>query len=261
MDGDRSVTPSVERSRLLSFAEARTALAGAQKSSKGSPAYSRFVNRKLGRLLAAAAYRLGMTPNAVTAVSAAFTFCGIALLALVRPSWLLGFAIAACLVVGYALDAADGQLARLLRVGSKSGEWLDHMVDSTKASSLHLAVLISFYRFTDLPRQALLVPILFAIVAAVMFFGMTLNDQLRRQHLAQGGQPIGPTRTSSVRSLLVLPTDYGLHCCIFIVFGAPTLFFWVYAVVFLGNIGFMLLASVKWFRDMRALDLAELQPE
>jgi hypothetical protein len=51
----------------------------------------------------------------------------------------------------------------------------------------------------------------------------------------------------------VIPTDYGLLCLVFVLLGAPLVFFWVYALLFLANAGFMALASVKWFRDMQAL--------
>jgi phosphatidylglycerophosphate synthase len=232
-------------------------LASAQKTSKGAPAYSRFVNRRAGRFFAAIAFRAGWTPNMVTALSGSFSFAAIVVLATTRPSWLTAALVTFGLVIGYALDAADGQLARLRGGGSLSGEWLDHMIDATKASSLHLAVLIAAYRFFDLPTGWLLVPIGFAIVAAVMFFGMTLNDQLRRQVLAGGGSVPGPTTTSTLRSILVAPTDYGLLCWAPILLGAPTVFFWAYTFLFAGCAGFMLLAAVKWFRDIRALDLAK----
>ena len=66
-----------------------------------------------------------------------FTFSALALVALVAPEPWLGLAVTLLLVIGYALDAADGQLARLLGGGSSSGEWLDHMVDVTKTCVLH----------------------------------------------------------------------------------------------------------------------------
>ena len=231
-----------------------SALASAQKTSKGAPAYSRFVNRKLGRLIAAQAFRMKMTPNGITAISAFFSFAAIALLALHRPTLWSGLLICVGLVLGYAFDAADGQLARLQGGGSPSGEWLDHMVDATKISSLHLAVLISAYRFIDVPRAALLIPVGFTIVAVVMFFGMLLNDQLRRQQEARTGLPVDRgSATSFVRSVMVIPTDYGLLCVLFVLLGWPVAFIWVYAFLFLANAGFMALASVKWFRDMEAL--------
>ena len=94
------------------YAAVRQRLAAAQKSSRGAPAYSRFVNRPLGRSLAAGAFVLGRTPNQVTAVSAAFSAVAIGVLAVVRPTWVTGVVVSLALVVGYAFAAADGQLAR-----------------------------------------------------------------------------------------------------------------------------------------------------
>ncbi len=236
------------------FRWAMSELTAAQKPSKGAPAYSRFVNRKLGRVLAAVAYRQGWTPNQVTAVSALFSFAGIVVLAVVTPAWSTGLVVAACLAIGYALDAADGQLARLRGGGSRAGEWLDHMVDATKISSLHVAVAICMFRFTSLPPAWLLVPLGFTVVAAVMFFGMTLNDQLRRNVSAVTGPLPDGGRTSPLRSLLVIPTDYGLLCLVFVVLGAPSVFFATYAALFAANAGFMVLAARKWYRDMALLD-------
>ena len=234
-------------------------LRSAQKPAKGAPAYSRFVNRRMGRVFAAAAYRLGMTPNGVTGVSAAFSFIGIAILALARPSWIVGIAVTLALVVGYALDSADGQLARLRGGGSASGEWLDHMIDATKISSLHLAVLISAFRFFELSVSWLLVPIGFTVVANVAFFGMILNDQLRKAHATASSEIPGAAaanddRPSTVRSLLVLPTDYGILCLAFLLLGSPTTFFVAYTLLFAGSAAYLGLAVIKWFRIMKRLD-------
>ncbi|RYF39098.1 MAG: CDP-alcohol phosphatidyltransferase family protein, partial [Comamonadaceae bacterium] len=111
-------------------------LASAQKgAAKGAPAYSIWVNRRVGRLLAVIAYRLGLTPNQVTAVSAVFTFTGIALIAFAPVSIWMGIAVWLLLALGYAWDSADGQVARLRGGGSLSGEWLDHFVDAVKISA------------------------------------------------------------------------------------------------------------------------------
>ncbi|WP_369136675.1 CDP-alcohol phosphatidyltransferase family protein [Modestobacter versicolor] len=245
--------PAAPPAPAETFRQTLARLSGAQKGALGAPAYSRFVNRKLGRVLAAVAFHLGLTPNQVTAVSAVFSATGIATLALVAPSWPMGVAVAACLVLGYALDAADGQLARLRGGGSPAGEWLDHMVDAVKASSLHLAVLVGLYRFADLDPAWLLVPLGYCVVDAVLYFGTMLNDALRAQH----GVPIRSKqrgeRPSVVRSLLVLPTDYGLLCCVFVLFGAPTVFLSVYTALFVAMAAFLALASVKWFREMGRL--------
>jgi phosphatidylglycerophosphate synthase len=236
-----------------SLGETLHRLSAAQKGAQGAPAYSRFVNRKLGRLLAALAFHAGLTPNAVTGISAGFTGTGIALLALRPPSWPLGFLVAGCLIIGYAFDAADGQLARLRGGGSPAGEWLDHMVDAVKASSLHLALLVGLYRFDTVPRAMLLVPLCYGVVDAVLYFGTMLNEALRAQHgVATRSQPTAE-RPGVARSLLVLPTDYGLLCCTFVLFGAPALFVPIYTVLLLAMAAFLCLASVKWFREMGRL--------
>jgi phosphatidylglycerophosphate synthase len=229
-------------------------LSGAQKGAVGAPAYSRFVNRRLGRYFAALAYHAGLTPNAVTAISACFTAVGIGLLALVPPSGPMGVAVAGFLALGYALDSADGQLARLRGGGSPAGEWLDHMVDAAKACSLHLAVLIGMYRFETVPPGLLLlVPLGYCVVDSVLYFGTMLNDALRAQHGVRTRAQQTGERPGVARSLLVLPTDYGLLCCIFVLFGAPTFFVPVYTFLFVAMTGFLVLASIKWFTEMSRL--------
>jgi phosphatidylglycerophosphate synthase len=241
---------------LSGFAAAHQQLRNAQKTSKGAPAYSLYINRPLGRIFAAAAYQVGLTPNQVTMISAVFSFAGIGVLAVVPSSWWVGVGVCALLVIGYALDSADGQLARLRGGGSTVGEWLDHMIDCAKISTLHLAILIAAYRFFELPSLSwLLVPMVFTIVNAVLFFGMILNDQLARVHRAKHNLPAPPKEPASVvRTLLKVPTDYGFLCLSFILLGVPFAFFGVYTVLALGSTGYLLLASRKWFRDVAALD-------
>lgn len=236
-----------------SWSEALRRLGTAQKGhARGAPAYSVYVNRRIGRVLAATAYVWGLTPNAVTVISAAFTFTAIALMCVLPPSGAVGVLIAVLLVLGYAWDSADGQLARLQGGGSVAGEWLDHFVDALKIASLHLAVLIGLFRFTDVPVPWLLIPIGFSVVAVVTFFGMLLNDLLKGKRgvtstHARGG---GTLR----RSLLLLPTDFGLLCIAFVLWGMPAVFLAVYGTIFVLCGGFLVLAAVKWFREMRAID-------
>ncbi|CUU55399.1 CDP-alcohol phosphatidyltransferase [Parafrankia irregularis] len=237
------------------FRAALDRLNSAQKSPKGAPAYSRFVNRRLGRLFAAAGYTAGLTPNQVTAISGLFTFGGIALLAYARPTAPVGVAVCLALVIGYALDAADGQLARLRGGGSPVGEWLDHVCDSAKIPLLHLAVAVSCFRFSALGRgEFLLVPLAFAAVATVTFFSMIISDFLRRT------RPVAAATGTNApiwRSLLVLPSDYGLLCLIFVLLGAGTAFsapFCVaYAALAAANALYLLGVLLRGYRAMTAL--------
>ncbi|MBF0672775.1 MULTISPECIES: CDP-alcohol phosphatidyltransferase family protein [unclassified Salinibacterium] len=229
-------------------------LRAAQKpAARSAPAYSRFVNRRLGRYLAAGAYQLGLTPNAVTGISAVFTFTAVALLALVPPSIPLGIAVAVLLLLGYAFDSADGQVARLRGSSSPAGEWLDHMVDALKVSAMPLALAIGFSRFDVVDELWLLVPLASAAVSAVLFFGMILTEQLRRQRGTASLASDAPGSPSWVRAVLVLPMDYGVLCLSFLVLGIVPLFVTIYTLIVAATTLFLLAASAKWFREMKSL--------
>lgn len=235
------------------FSQALWQLQDAQKGrAKGAPGYSIYINRKVGRYLAAFAHTLGLTPNQVTLVSAVFTFSGIILLATVPPSWILAVAVWLLLALGYAWDSADGQVARLRGGGSVAGEWLDHFVDALKISSLHLAVLVGWYRFFPLNNDLwLFVPIGFAIVGAVTFFAMILNDLLKSANGAVTAVHAGGS--SPLRALLLLPTDYGILCLAFALWGFPEIFVAAYTLLALAGIMFLVLAATKWFKSMQSL--------
>ena len=240
---------------MTSFRDSLQELRGAQKSARGGPPYSIFVNRPLGRVLAALAHRAGLTPDQVTALSAVATFAGVVLLALAPASWTTGVVVCLLLVLGYALDSADGQLARLRGGGSLQGEWLDHTVDSLKVVAVHVAVLVTWYLHLDLAPGWLAVPLVFAVVSSVHFFGMILVDLLGRTTRAELALPpptkVAPGISSSV---LKLPTDYGVFCLAVALLGAHTLFVGVYTVLAVATAGYTLLVVGKWRRDVLALD-------
>jgi len=234
-------------------------LSRAQKPSAGTPAYSRFVNRRIGRYLAAGAFLAGRTPNQVSLTSGFCSLVGIVLIATVEPSLPLALAVTALLVLGYAFDSADGQLARLRGGGSPLGEWLDHMIDCVKIALLHSAVLISLYRFDAFSNELLLlVPLAYLCVSAVMVFGLILIDQLRRRHGASTANVRGD---SVLKSLLIAPTDYGVLCLVFLTFGWPTLFTALYGALLAANLLFLLAAIAKWYKEMAALQPAPRRTE
>ncbi|MFE5819636.1 CDP-alcohol phosphatidyltransferase family protein [Streptomyces sp. NPDC056479] len=233
----------------MEFLSTLTQLSKAQKPARGVPGYSRFVNRPAGRLLAAVAHRIGLSPNHVTAASGLVTFPAIAAIALCSPSHTLGRWVALALLVGFALDSADGQLARLHGSASSAGAWIDHVVDCAKLLSVHAAVLISFYRFFDLPRPALLLtPIAFQFAAVLLFFGGILTEQLRRR--GTGGHAGPPRPPSAVRGMALLPVDYGLLCLIFLFLGNQKLFFVLYTVLLAAHMMLVPAFFTKWFREL-----------
>lgn len=232
----------------MDFSSTLRQLSTVQKPPRGVSVYTRFVNRPAGRLLAAAAYRVGLLPNHVTAVSALITFAALFATALHPPSRALGQWVSFALLLGFALDSADGQLARLYRSSSLSGELLDHVVDCAKLLGIHAAVLISFYRFFDLPRPALLLPVVFQFAAVLLFFGGILTDQMRRR----GGEARpGPVpRPSTARAVVLLPVDYGLLCLIFLFLGSRPLFLALYALLLAAHVLLLPAFLTKWFREL-----------
>jgi hypothetical protein len=127
------------------------------------------------------------------------------------------------------------------------------MVDAVKASGLHLAVLIGLYRFDVVEPVVLLVPIGYCLVDAVTYFATMLNEALRAQHGATTRAQPTAQRPGVARSLLTLPTDYGLLACLFVLYGLPALFVPLYSALFVAAAGFLALASIKWFTEISRL--------
>lgn len=242
--------------------EALARLASAQKSNRGAGGYSRWINRPFGRQIAVVAYLSGRTPNQISAISASFTYAAIAVMAIVRPSWPIAIVVTAGLILGYAFDSADGQVARLRGGGSLAGEWLDHVFDALKLSSFHIAIAICWFRFYDLEHPAwLLVPLGYAVVAAVFFFVVVLSDMLRRVQRAKDGQTgvttssLNPTERAPVLgSLIVLPADYGVLALSMLLLAAHSAFMVVYTVLFVAQVLFLAAGSWRWFHEMAALE-------
>jgi phosphatidylglycerophosphate synthase len=251
---------------MSGFVEVVRHMSAAQKPARGVSVYTLFVNRPAGRVLAALAYRVGATPNQLTLIGALFTFPALAAVALVRPGPGLSVCVCAALVVGFALDAADGQLARAQRSGSPSGEWLDHVLDCAKLVMVHMVVLVSFYRFFSLPDPAfLLAPMLFELAAVVIFFAGILTEQLkwRASALSPTAPPVPTTPlpaepAPALRSVLLLPVDYGVTCVSFLFLGSQHVFLSVYCALLLAHLLFMAAFLVKWFRELRRGEVRRL---
>jgi hypothetical protein len=242
-------------------------LAAAQKPARGVSLYSRYVNRPVGRVLAAGAVRLGISAQGVTYLSALVTLTGAVLLATVRPSVALGVLVALVLALGFALDSADGQVARLTGTGSAAGEWTDHVVDAGKMVAVHAAVLVGWYRWDLADGAWLLVPIAAQLVSTVSFAGGTIADLLARAaprpvsdapqsatHAAPAGAPADAPRPPSIaRAVALLPADYGVLCWCFVLWGATGAFRVAYtALVVLTTIVTLALLH-RWFTGLRRL--------
>jgi phosphatidylserine synthase len=153
------------------------------------------------------------------------------------------------LLLGFALDSADGQLARLHRSSCLSGEWMDHVVDCAKLLGIHVAVLVSFYRFFDLPHPGLLLaPIVFQCAAVLMFCGGMLTEQLRLRRPGERADRV--SAPSVIRGMALLPVDFGLPCLIFVFLGNERLFLALYVTLLAVHVMFVPAFFVKWFREL-----------
>lgn len=226
-------------------------LQSSQKPSRGVSYYSAWVNRPLGRLFAVVAIRVGIGPNAVTALSALVTAVGLGLIAVMGPTTPVGLTVTFLLVAGFALDSADGQVARYTGQGSPAGEWLDHVVDAAKMVAIHAVVLINWYRFQGQSGSELLIPLGYQLVAVTMFAGGTLADLLLRAKRSASAAPSVARDSSRVRAIALIPADYGLLALTFVTFGHSAVHRWIYSALLVLNAVLLGALLLRWFRLLR----------
>lgn len=240
---------------MASFSVSYASLTAAQKSSKGVSYYSRLINRPVGRVLAAFCHSRGLSPNSVTVISAGVTLLGLVAFVLLPDVVGKGFIVAPILMLGFALDSADGQVARLAKLSSPAGEWADHVVDAGKMVAVHSAVVVYAYQNQEWNNAWIWIPLLFQLTATVQFAGMVIFELLRRVHIANhGAQPeTAAAPPSAIKSLGLLPADYGVLCLSFLLIGVPVLFGAAYTTLFVLNAAICVLLLRKWFKTLRAL--------
>jgi len=222
------VTATGTSAARRSVRENLAALNDAQKKGAGVPAYMRWVNRRLARGVAAVAAAWGLTPNAVTMISAALSAAGLAVMLIVGPAWWSALLTGALLAAGFVFDSADGQVARLTGTSSAAGEWMDHVVDAIRTPAVHLTVAVAVL----LHRPDLLwvgvIALLFVLVAVGQFMSQILAEQLVRTR----GSTAEPSGSGIRQSWLLLPTDTGVLCWSFVLWAVPPLFAVLYAALF-----------------------------
>ena len=232
-------------SRDWTVGQALRRLEGAQKQGVGTPAYTRWVNRRLARYAAVAAYRLGLTPDVVSWLSFATSVTGLVTLVVAPPfSPMVGVVVAMLLAVGFVLDSADGQLARLTGTSGPAGEWLDHVLDAIRSPAVHLCVLVVALTTAGSPSWLAAAAFIFTLTQVGQFSSQMLGGML----LDRTAGPRTPPRRH--QSWILLPTDTGVMCWIFVLWGWPRLFAGAYLIV-LVLAG--LLAAVSMRRRWREL--------
>lgn len=267
------------------FREVMAKLDAAQKPGEGVPAYMRWVNRRVARAGAAAAVALGLSANAVSWISLSVSLIGLAVLIVAPIAWWTGLVVAVLLALGFALDSSDGQVARVTGTGSVAGEWLDHVIDAVRTPAIHLAVLVALYRHHAVADGWLLLPILYTLVSVGIFMSQILAEQLRRGRLASdalaaanaaasapvvvveaavearlaqpgveaSAAPVNKRR-DTLRSFLLLPTDFGMVCWMFVFWGFTPVFVAVYALMLLINGLHFPLSAFRKYMGLTALN-------
>lgn len=122
---------------------------------------------------------------------------------------------------------------------SPAGEWLDHVVDSIRVPSVHMATLLSFflypahYSFSGshaFNGWLIAMPMIFTALTAGHFMSQILAEQLRNNRKTAAPPTGGP-----LRSFVNLHMDAGTLCWIYIFLGFGPLFVVVYALLLLAN--------------------------
>ncbi|MFK4762367.1 CDP-alcohol phosphatidyltransferase family protein [Microbacterium sp. ZW T5_45] len=219
----------------------------AQKSGAGVPAYTRWINRRLARGVAASAAALGLSPNAVSMISAMLSAIGLAIMVVAGPSWWSALITAALLAAGYVFDSADGQVARLTGTSSAAGEWLDHVIDAIRTPTMHLVVAVAVVIHRPDLGWLAVVALIFAVMSVGQFMSQILAEQLVRN---SGGEA---TEATGIRkSLMLLPTDTGVLCWSFALWVVPPVFAVVYAALFAVNLVHTAASMRRKYRKLTA---------
>lgn len=233
-------------SRNESIREVASRLGAVQKSPRGAPAYTRFVNRRIGGYLAAVAFRLHLTPNQLTVLSFSLSVMSLGLVAFVPSGPALAVVSVLGLLFAFGLDSADGQLARLRGGGSALGEFLDHSLDAAKIYLFHGAVAIALLKNEQAPNLAPLVAFAFQFVAIVMFSSSLLIGFLRKKP----SESTPPVHASTLRAFAMTPVDYGVQCLVLLLLPWTAVFVSAYTSLMLITTVFAALVLTHWGREL-----------
>jgi phosphatidylglycerophosphate synthase len=151
------------------------------------------------------------------------------------------------LLLGYALDSADGQLARLRNLHSEAGEYLDHIVDCVKMPIFHITVTLIIIRSVQLENELIIFYLLtISVFASAKYFSSEIKEKLlTRKGISNRGM-------KKYEMILLTPFDYGVMCFIFL-FTLFDLLFQVYVVWGFFYIVFCMLSFVRSFKQLSML--------
>ncbi|MEH0936804.1 CDP-alcohol phosphatidyltransferase family protein [Micromonospora psammae] len=226
-------------------ADPRPTVADFHRVNRGGGLFSESVSQWLGAAFALVAQRLGLRPTALTitnlVLGLATSVTVVALAGRVAagdvPAWVVGLVALVGWQVAYALDCADGQLARVTGQGSAAGARIDVLCDV--AAQIALVAALGATAVAQRPATPTWLVALFAgswmvnLVTSVMQSGPNAASMV--------------TSTSLPVRLVKLVRDYGavIFVAALVLMVAPALTFWVVVAFTIVNGGF-LLASIAF---------------
>ncbi|MFI7608557.1 CDP-alcohol phosphatidyltransferase family protein [Micromonospora sp. NPDC049366] len=223
----------------------RPTAADFHRTNRGGGLFSESISQWIGASFAVAAHRLGLRPTALTitnlVLGLATSVTVVALAAPVArgdvPAWVVGLLALVGWQVAYALDCADGQLARVTGQGSAAGARVDVLCDV--AAQIALVAALGATAVAQHPSTPSWLVAAFAgtwmvnLVTSVMQAGPNAASMV--------------TSTSLPVRLVKLVRDYGavIFVAALVLLLAPALALWVMVAFTIVNGGF-LLASIAF---------------
>ncbi|MEQ4300407.1 CDP-alcohol phosphatidyltransferase family protein [Plantactinospora sp. B6F1] len=212
---------------------------------RGGGLFSEAISQRIGAALALAAHRTGLPPTALTmanlVLGLAVSVTVVALAGPVAagevPAWAVGLAALLGWQLAYALDCADGQLARVTGQGSPAGARVDVLCDV--AAQIALVTALSATAVAQRPATP---------VWLVAAFAGTWMVNLVTSVMAAGPNTASMVTSTSLPVRLVkLIRDYGavIFVAALILAVVPEWTTWLIAAFTLVNGGF-LLASIAF---------------
>ncbi|MGH3735448.1 MAG: CDP-alcohol phosphatidyltransferase family protein [Micromonosporaceae bacterium] len=213
------------------------------RTNRGGGLFSEAVSQRLGAVVALVAARTGVRPTTLTllnlvlglAISAAVVWWAPRAAAGELPMWALGLGALVGWQLAYAIDCADGQLARVTGQTSSAGARVDILVDV--AAQIALVAAIAAVAVAYEPETPVWLVAVFTgtwmvnLVASVLQSGANASSMITSASL--------PVRLGK------LIRDYGavVFACGLVLMLVPQLTHWLVVAVSLVNGGF-LLASI-----------------
>ncbi len=198
---------SPERARVPTIGEVRA------RDPKRQPSWTYLVTHPIAWVLVPMFIRVGFGPNAVSFTGAVTVIAGAFAYVWFDGAWWAGAIFLMAGQLGYACDAADGQLARITGTSSKFGGWfdllLDRIVHTTVICTLMVARLPESGSSSEVAAR--LLPYLFLLVTSVAYHnGMNLREVFfPKGSAARTGGPALSSVAGALKTAITAAGDYG----------------------------------------------------